>query len=366
MCVGHRECKNPPGKLLVSHTDPKRMAATPQYKFAIYGLDITADRLIPGLVAVRGINNSAQPDLDISFEVLPEWTKEYLSGDIPPWHSGVTTDQESDPSVLIWRSTDGNRFLLQYRDGTCFAWDRAKKQLWATWEEESTLEDTATYLLGPILGFVLRFSGTISLHAGAIAIDDAAILVVGHAGAGKSTTTAAFAKQGYPILSDDVAPLRLSGRSQNFEVLPGYPLVRVWKESAQALYGANQHLPRLTPTWDKLYVDLTDPDYRFHNKALRLGAIYILGPRTDEPDTPRIEKISGQEALLALIGNIYGNIIGDDQVRNSEFSCLGNLATGLPIRRITPHSDILRLPQLVERVISDYKSLQPQPLVASA
>jgi len=48
-------------------------------------------------------------------------------------------------------------------------------------------------------------------------------VIVGSAGAGKSTTAAAFASIGYPILSDDIAPIREKGREVT--VGPGSPRI---------------------------------------------------------------------------------------------------------------------------------------------
>jgi serine kinase of HPr protein (carbohydrate metabolism regulator) len=64
-----------------------------------------------------------------------------------------------------------------------------------------------------MMGFVLLLRGCISLHACAVAIDDRAVAIVGPAGAGKSTTAAALADQGYSILAEDVVTLQDLERS---------------------------------------------------------------------------------------------------------------------------------------------------------
>ncbi len=50
----------------------------------------------------------------------------------------------------------GTYFRFQYTDGTEFVIDRRGGRIWATWSAAGTVEDMATYLLGPVLGFVLR------------------------------------------------------------------------------------------------------------------------------------------------------------------------------------------------------------------
>jgi hypothetical protein len=92
---------------------------------------------------------------------------------------------------------------------------------------------------------VLRLRGTPSLHAGAVAIDGVAVALAGEAGTGKSTTTAALAGRGHPVLADDVLALRATGG----EILaqPAYPHLRLWPDIVPALLGPRAELPRLTP-----------------------------------------------------------------------------------------------------------------------
>src|SRR5205085_1986600 len=112
----------------------------------------------------------------------------------------------------------------------------------------------------------------------AVALGNRAVALLGPAGAGKSTTAAAFARRGYPLLSDDVVPIWV--RDGLFVVPPAYPCLRLWPASVAALYGAADALPPLTPTWDKRCLDLTQGGCRFQQHPLPLAAIYVLGERT--------------------------------------------------------------------------------------
>ena len=134
------------------------------------------------------------------------------------------------------------------------------------WPDSSTLEDAATYLLGPVLGFVLRLRGITCLHASAVAVGDRAIALMGPANAGKSTTAAGFSRMGFPVLADDI--VALSEPDEILRVQPAYPQLRLWPESAAFLYGSADALPRLTPTWDKRALDLTQNGCRFQCAAI--------------------------------------------------------------------------------------------------
>jgi len=254
---------------------------------------------------------------------------------------------------------------MAYSDGTEFVVNRPGTRVWAAWPDEATLEDTATYLLGPVLGFVLRLRGATCMHASAVAVENHAVLFLGPAGAGKSTTAAAFAQQGYRILSDDVAVL--VGEGTAIAVWPGYPQLRLWPESAEWLYGCREALPRLTPPdginawWDKRYLDLLDHGYQFQREPLPLAAIYVLGEHAAGAEAPFVEPVSAPAALITLVANTYVNYLLDRQMRAREFEVLGRVAASVPLRRLIPHTDLASLSKLCEVVIQDVQT-RPSPI----
>jgi hypothetical protein len=228
----------------------------------------------------------------------------------------------------------GEYFVLFYRDGARFAVERHGREVWADWPLGYTLEDACTYLLGPVMGFVLRLRGIICLHASAIIVGIGAIALAGPPGAGKSTLAAAFGRCGFPVLSDDV--VALVDKGEEFLVQPGYPRVNLWPDSVSALFGFENALPHITPTWDKRYLALDENGCCFATEPSVLRAIYILGER--EPDTVEaiIEEVSEGEAFMTLVANSYVNYLLDRNMRSQEFAVLGRVIAGIPIRRIRP------------------------------
>jgi hypothetical protein len=95
---------------------------------------------------------------------------------------------------------------------------------------------------------VLRLRGVICLHASAVNINDRSVIFVGSEGAGKSTMAAAFARQGFFVLSDDIVALSEYGRE--FRALPACPRVNLWPDSVEILYGSREALPRITAGWE--------------------------------------------------------------------------------------------------------------------
>jgi hypothetical protein len=117
---------------------------------------------------------------------------------------------------------------------------------------------------------VLRLRGIFVLHASAVAIGDRALALAGQPGAGKSTTAAAFALLGYPVLSEDVVPVFEQG--DILVVHAGYPHIRLWPDSVKLLLGSSDALPRIIPSWDKCRLDLTQNGFRLQIEPLPLSA----------------------------------------------------------------------------------------------
>ena len=110
-----------------------------------------------------------------------------------------------------------------------------------------------------MLGITLRLRGVTALHAGTIVVDGRAIVLVGDAGAGKSTTAAAFARLGYPILAEDIAAL--DDRGNCFWIQPGYPHVNLWPPSVELLFGAADHVAAHLPAAPNLGQTLSGLDH---------------------------------------------------------------------------------------------------------
>lgn len=245
-----------------------------------------------------------------------------------------------------------------YSDGPRFAIERHGREIWGDWPDDYSLEDASRYLVGQILNFVLRLRGATSLHASSIAVGDRAIAIMGAAGAGKSTTAAAFARLGYPILADDVAVL--DDRGGTFLVQPGYPRVNVWPDSARSLFGPEEDLPQITPTWEKKYVPLDRDGYRFQSSALPLSAVYLLELREELPDAPVLQELTARDAFIVLVANTYLNFLLDADMRKREFEVLGRLSRTVPVRRARPANNPAKVFEFCEAIAADAKRLRKQ------
>lgn len=316
--------------------DRRRPEAVSRHR--AYGLRIEANEPVPGLPDAEF---AGEADVYIEFGFIPHVSQV----------TEVVHDPDSpaaaNPFVRVTR-VDGLT-LFTYRDATRFAIDGSGSHVWVEWPPELTIEDATTYLLGPILGFILRLRGTVSIHASCVTLAGRGVAFVGDAGAGKSTIAAAFAADGDEVITDDVLALEPSDEG-TISVFPAYPRVRLWKESAEGLFGFPESLPRIVPThptWDKRFLTLNEA--AFAESPRLLGAIYILGPREGEPS---VSTIAARDALVALIRNSYVTYLLDAAMRKRDFEVLSRVLTTVPVRTISTgeaFSDLASFRDLVRR-----------------
>jgi hypothetical protein len=319
----------------------------------LYGLQLEANIQIPGLLPQL---KPEEADVRIHLK-NPEGFPTLIYSDVPEFvYVSPNIDEAGRPVVRVAKFGAGVYFVFQYSDGPRFVVDGKGQEIWADWPDQNyTVEDATTYLIGPVIGFVLRLRGALLLHASAVTLGDRAIALMGGPGVGKSTTAAEFARLGHAVLSDDLAALRESG--DRFLVQPGYPRVNLWPDSVQSVLGAENSLPCICPSWDKRFIALGRDGMRFERTALPLSAIYILGKRETELTAPVIKEMEGSAALVDLVKNTYVNYLLDSEMRRNEFSALSRLLAKIPVRSVKPSADPTLLPVMCNAISADAKKL---------
>jgi hypothetical protein len=323
--------------------------------YIAFGLRLSANRPIPGLVSCPSL---ARWDVDLW---LGEASGEEEADQHAPRHLSYVspdTDPQGNPVLTLWKPCeggDGADYHFVYANGIAFRVDTPGSAVVATWPLPFTLEDALTYLLGPILGFVLRLRGVTALHGSVVAIDGQAFALSGATGAGKSTTAAAFAGRGFPVLSDDIAPL--VWREDRVFIEPGYPQVRLWPDSVQMLYGSPEALPLLTPNWDKRFLDVAADHPTLNGQPFPLAAIYVLDERWQGLTSPIIELLAPREAFMALTVNTYANLLLEKPMRVREFLLLQALVERVPVKRITLPAGPVYLPALCDGILADFAAV---------
>lgn len=294
-------------------------------RYLAYGLRISCDRAIPGPIAIR----SQGEDLNIHFD-RPGRNLETRKHNQALWYESYIKDANGEPLLKIWKEKNGGSFSIEYSHGLAFHIDPTLSSVNVTGAQWINSTDFASFLLGPVLGILLRLKGLTCLHASAVAFNGKALLFAGAEGSGKSTAAAIFAKNGHGVLADDIVVLDRMDRT--FSARPGYPALNLLSDSVRWLRGSDDALPEIET--EKQRVMLDENALQFQREALPLGAIFIL----DAAEPAELnERLAPQKSLIALASATYANRMLDKEMRTAEFLTLGELANLVPVFRTSAH-----------------------------
>jgi hypothetical protein len=310
------------------------------FTYSVYGLTVHSNRSVPGL---RTSAAEAGPLVTIDFARVAQCPAPLVP---PKAVVGCET---------FWRLSS-NVWLLRYQDETSgAAWEieatEGGAHLNVRWTTSYQIDDIPSLLLGPGLAAVLHLRRAFVLHASAVKVGGGAVLIMGGAGAGKSTTAAALVRRGFPLITDDVAVLESSGMSHAVHMGHGY--LRIYENSAVAA-GWPADLPRLFhhPIFDeKRYVDLADETW--DTEPTRVQAIYVLERHMERRSGKTIQPLRPRQGLQYLLANVYCSRFLDDEGRRE---CLRRgiaLANNVPVRVINVQCDLAEIGSLADLVIHD-------------
>lgn len=243
------------------------------YYYQAYGLDITSEFYLPELIS--GGNGK---DLTIKKGnlKLPELNETIIRRQgLKSWFGGTVNE-----AYMYWENL--GKFLA--KNGKELIVEPSKDQI--------PFEFLNLYILSEALGMILFQKGLFLLHASAIQVGDKAIVIIGNPGAGKSTTAAAFAKRGHPVLTDDMVAIQIEAEGSP-QVVPGFPQIKIWPPSVDGLNYDTDTLPVLFPGSSKRVIRKTE---NFPSKPIPLREIYFL----DKGEQLKINLMEKVEALLSF------------------------------------------------------------------
>ena len=328
--------------------------------YRAFGLALVADRAIGGLPQAGDAPHPGS-ELRVWFDADPP-IADRASTNGQLWYVSPYLDNADLPLLSGWELEGGRYLVFRYTDGAEFTFDRQGHNIWVKWTAPLTFDDAVSYLLGPMVGLALRLRGVVCLHASAISVDGGIVAIMGQEGAGKSTTATALAERGYPVVSDDLVPL-YEDASGDWRAHPAYPRLRLWPSSVDMLATLTSRFPRLPDQWGtrRYYVDFDRHAYEFETRSLPLTAMYLLDRRTDDPRAPIVDSVAPAETLMTLVANTFGARALDPAMRAREFADVSRLADRVPLRRVSPHSDPARLPNLCDAILEDVQRRALQP-----
>jgi hypothetical protein len=204
------------------------------------------------------------------------------------------------------------------------------------------------FILGPALSLLLHLRGRLVLHAGAVAVDDSAVVIMGESGSGKSSLCAALYLRGHTAVADDVTGVRETD-TKRWVVSPSFPEFKLWPDVALTLGYLPETLPRIHSQQTKRSLSTTG---RFPTAPLPVRRIYVLAKSVG----PTIEQLQPKEALIELIRHSYCAQVLDSSDAARHFLRCGSLAKEISVRRLRRMSSLPTLCQLAELVEQDLAS----------
>ncbi|MES2503674.1 MAG: hypothetical protein V4534_02225 [Myxococcota bacterium] len=179
-------------------------------------------------------------------------------------------------------------------------------------------KDIIPFILGSCLGILLQRRGNLVLHGNAITAGNQCVIFIGPSGAGKSTLAGGFLRQGYSILSDDLCVI-----TPEHQVLPGYPQIKLWRDSAQMLGYDCSGLEPVFQRQDKFAIPIAD---NFTGSAKPLKQIYVLAPFEQTPFS----------SLKSLIDNTYRlTFIESSEERAKHLLQCQSILTNIPLKSLS-------------------------------
>lgn len=312
----------------------------------LYGLRIQANAALPGFTQATA---ASSPDIRLNLRATPDWFKALGGAQDKTMFTSPDLDEDGRPLFIVAELSGGDYFRLSYCDGAQFVVDRAGTRIWVEWPDTLSLQDISTYLFGPVMGWVLRLRGFLCLHASAVAVNGGAVAFVGESGGGKSTTAAGFAQRGHAVLADDV--VAIFGPPGSLLVTPSYPELRLWPDSAAAIYGSDNGRSESMPTKEKSRLDLRQRGQRFQDEPLPLAAVYILND-AHAAGRDDLRTLTHREALMTLVANTHAGRLLDKKARKQEFELLAALVARVRVCEVFRGADLAQLPRLCDAILS--------------
>ena len=210
----------------------------------------------------------------------------------PPYHEWPTTVGGYHP--IFYRQNNG--YLIRFNALVDFAITADATQVNihpVPGIADCTVEEIYRNLIVPL---ALGHQQKLVFHASAIEIDDFSVIFVAASGYGKSTLATSFLSHGYRFLAED--GVLLKQQQSGYVVAPGYPSLRLWKDSWDALDVSDNALDSSLTSTGKVQLRAISED--LHCRSSRnLRHVYILGDGIT--DHVSIDPMSDLDAVANLL-----------------------------------------------------------------
>jgi len=160
--------------------------------------------------------------------------------------------------------------------------------------------ETIVFLWASAVAVLLHQRGKLIVHGSSIMQGENAIIFSGSSGSGKSTIASTFAThKGAMIISDDITAISMDP-SGTPVVLPGYPLMKLWRDSSDKLGLEWDDRRLIRKRVNKMMVNIND---KVVHHAVPLRQFYFLSYKNN--GQVAINEVNGYKKLELLTEKIF-------------------------------------------------------------
>ena len=211
------------------------------------------------------------------------------------------------------------------------------------------------FLADQVFPRLLAHVGTFVVHAGAVRIDKAALMLMGNSGRGKSTLVASFDRAGFALLGDDA--MIVSSLDATPRVRPVYPSLRLFPDSIEALMPGAVTAGPMAHYSTKNRVDVKvapTPD----NMLLPIRALFSIA-RPAEDGLVAVRRLTLAETCMSLVESSFSLDPSDIARARDRMEQASALASRVPAFEISYPRDYSRLPEVRQAILDQVAALEP-------
>ncbi len=252
-----------------------------------------------------------------------------------------------DHLAAIFQTRGRSEYLLAL-PGTARFLVRDGSQVTIELEPGADRNSTRAILAGPIQAVLWHQRGLLPLHANAVLVNGRAVALAGPTASGKSTLAAVLAAMGHQPIADDVCVVDAHVGAE-CAVLPGSPVLRLWRDTLDHLGIAAEGLPRALSEKEQFFVDRSE---RFLREPQKLAAVVLLLRRSSGALT--IERLHGPDAVGALHRVVHTRRPARALGRDPEifFALTRLLAARVTVWRLRVPDDLACLSEAASKVLA--------------
>ena len=194
-----------------------------------------------------------------------------------------------------------------------------------------------------------------NFHASAVALPGGAAGFMADPGTGKSTLATAFAKEGYPFLTDDI--LALKEDSGKYSALPGILNLSLSSQSLDKLFGPAAGSPRISDIGGKQRLAVQDLRIPFSREPIPLNSLFVIDREVGAKQV-RIKSLPRAEALRCLLDNTNCLPLMPREILQTHMAFAARLTDSVPVYRLVYPSSWEYMPQVISAILEHHRTVE--------